>query len=418
MFSTLLYCLLSALFIYLALCTFYFLIVTFVNLIKKRQRYYSSARKQKIAVLIPAYKEDHVILETVAAAMNHNYPRHSYDVYVIADSMRHETLNSIRDLAAHVIEVHHTVSSKAQSLHVALNSIDPDVYPIAFILDADNIMSAGCLEKVNHAFTGGVHALQCHRVAKNYNTPIALLDSINEEINNSLFRSGQRALGFSSTSAGSGMAFNFKLLKEIFNLQKILEDTGEDKEIDLQLLRKKIRMEYIEDAYIYDEKSSDVASFKNQRLRWVEAHINHMFRFFDQDIRSLPKDIEFMNKLFQYLILPRTFFILLIVVISIMAISEEALDYPLLSPGKRWWALVIITYMITLVLSIPVRFFNRKTLLSLLHIPRIAQSMLQNMIRFRLHRKEFIHTPKKQFRILSLAAQVASSRWRSVHNAL
>ena len=77
---------------------------------------------------------------------------------------------------------------------------------IVMILDADNIMAPGCLEKVNAAFHAGL-AMQCHRTAKNKNTPVALLDAMSEEININLFRRGPSVAGLSAAPIGPGMAF-------------------------------------------------------------------------------------------------------------------------------------------------------------------------------------------------------------------
>jgi len=381
-------------FIYCAICSLYFGLVTLANLLGKRHVLVPVDAKKRVAVLIPAYKEDGVILETVAEAVDHDYPREFFDVYVAADSMRDETLDSIRNLGAHVIEVPRAIGSKARSINFAFSKLDEDDYEIICILDADNIMGPGCLEKINAAFAMGVQALQCHRLAKNLNTPVALLEAINEEINNSLFRSGQRLLGSSASGAGSGMAFNFKLLKEIFSMPRILSDTGEDKEIDLQLLVRGIKMEYLSDALVYDEKTSTVTKFKNQRLRWVEAHFNHLLRFLDNDIRSARISGDLVNRFFQYLILPRTFFILIIGLVCFLVLIEQLFRVSILAPTQGWWIAVIGLYVATQILSIPRRLINKDALTSLLYIPDIIRSMLMNMARLRLHRKEFIHTPK------------------------
>ena len=55
--------------------------------------------------------------------------------------------------------------------------------------------------------------MQGHRVAKNHNTNLATLDAVSEEINNNIFRSGHRAIGLSSALIGSGMAFDYELIK-------------------------------------------------------------------------------------------------------------------------------------------------------------------------------------------------------------
>ena len=51
----------------------------------------TSSRKSnvcKIVVLIPAYKEDWVIVDAAQQAINHDYPEDKFDVVVIADSLQ------------------------------------------------------------------------------------------------------------------------------------------------------------------------------------------------------------------------------------------------------------------------------------------------------------------------------------------
>jgi cellulose synthase/poly-beta-1,6-N-acetylglucosamine synthase-like glycosyltransferase len=50
---------------------------------------YADNGNQKIAVLIPGYKEDGVIIE-VATALQQEYPSNLYDVVIIADSFKRD----------------------------------------------------------------------------------------------------------------------------------------------------------------------------------------------------------------------------------------------------------------------------------------------------------------------------------------
>ncbi len=188
-------------------------------------------------------------------------------------------------------------------LHLNLQTVTNS--DIVMILDADNIMAPGCLEKVNAAFHAGFEAVQCHRTAKNKNTAVALLDAMSEEININLFRRGPSLAGLSAAPIGSGMAFKTALIREIFSTQRILENPGEDREIDMQLMRRQIKMEFLDDALVYDEKVASAVVFEKQRVRWLEAQVNHVRRFFDADMKKAQKTFLFYNKFFQNLLLPR-----------------------------------------------------------------------------------------------------------------
>src|SRR5687768_7150211 len=59
----------------------------------------------RFCVLIPSYKEDNVILDVARRALKQNYPSDKYDVVVIADSLKPETVSKLRELPIIVREV-------------------------------------------------------------------------------------------------------------------------------------------------------------------------------------------------------------------------------------------------------------------------------------------------------------------------
>src|SRR5450432_3584255 len=273
-----------AVFLYLTANTLYLFVIALCGRLIRNKPYQPIADKLQIAVLIPCYKEDHIILDTAGQAKNHNYPGNRFTITVIADKLKAETLEKLRMIPVHVLEV--DLNMKARSVHAAFESqyiLDAD---IVMILDADNIMKSDCLEIVNAAIQSGCAAVQCHRTAKNKNTEVALLDAMSEEININLFRRGPSLAGLSAAPIGSGMAFKTALIRDIFSSKEILDNPGEDREIDMQLMRRKIKMEFLDDALIYDEKVATARVFEKQRIRWLEAQANHVKRFFDAEDRK------------------------------------------------------------------------------------------------------------------------------------
>ncbi|MBS1948951.1 MAG: glycosyltransferase family 2 protein [Bacteroidetes bacterium] len=382
------------LFFYIAAATVYFFVIAVAGKIKKAPVYASVPDKKKIAVFIPSYKEDNIITGTAAKAKLQSYPQNLYDVFVIADHLQKSTVEKLIALPVNVAEVMFEVSMKAKSINHAVNLAAGKGYDIAMVLDADNIMSPDCLEKINHAFSEGYKAVQCHRVAKNKNNAVAILDVISEEINNHLFRRGQRALGFSSSLIGSGMAFEFETFRKIFNLPEILNNPGEDREIDLQLMKDDIEIEFIDDAYVYDEKVSSAAVFEKQRLRWLEAQLNNFLRFFDKDVRSHSNRKSYWYKLFQTALLPRSLYLLIFVLIVFIFFLELILGIRLIYPHLFWWAGALGLYLLALAISIPKHLYNKDMVKAIANLPMLLISMLRALFRMKSNRKEFLHTPK------------------------
>jgi cellulose synthase/poly-beta-1,6-N-acetylglucosamine synthase-like glycosyltransferase len=104
----------------LGLATFYIFLFAFVGLFYKQEAYPEITKIRKIAVLIPGYKEDDVIVEVAKEALIQDYPSDFFDVVIIADSFLPETIISLRQLSIKVIEVKFDKSTKSKALNKAM----------------------------------------------------------------------------------------------------------------------------------------------------------------------------------------------------------------------------------------------------------------------------------------------------------
>ena len=382
------------LFIYLSVNIAYLFFISIAGLFYKKNNETSAAEKKRIAVLITSYKEDQVIINTVKSATEHNYPLNRFDVFLAADQLLLSTIQELKKLNVDVSEVQFQRGSKARSLNFLLNKIEPGKYDIALVLDGDNIMMPGFLEKINSSFQQGFTSVQGHRTAKNRNTPVAILDGISEEINNHLFRRAQRAIGFSSSLIGSGMAFEFSTLHAIYNKPGILDNPACDREVDFEMLKSGIHIEYVDDAVVLDEKVSRKDIFENQRRRWLESQARHLKMFFSKNENIPHKTKNYWNKLFINLIPPRIIFIAIFLVIAVICILQYFTQSNITGIAILWWSLLIITFLASMMIAIPSRFFTLTTLRALLYLPSLLFTYLRAIFSMKSGRKEFIHTPK------------------------
>lgn len=394
MIQTILHILFSILFVYLAITTLYFFIVSVAGRLYRAPKYTPHPEKKRIAVLIPTYREDNIIVHTAEQALQHDYPKAYFDVFVAADKLQPETIERLRAIPVQVLEVEFELSSKARSLNRLLNWIPENKYDVAIILDADNIMKPGCLEKVNAAYQKGFRAAQCHRIAKNRDTAVAVLDGMSEEINNHLFRRGQRAMGFSCSTIGSGMAFEFNKIKEIYNKPGILGNPACDREVDFEIMKADIVIEFIDDAFVLDEKVSSQAVYERQRTRWLESQIIHLKLFFDKKNGPVPKTINYWNRLFYNLVPPRLIFLLSYAIVFFIYLAEYFSGYSILYPPYIWWLVLTILYPLTFVIALPGDFYTWKTFRAIAYIPSLILSMMRALFKMKVSRKEFLHTPK------------------------
>ncbi|MBS1510978.1 MAG: glycosyltransferase family 2 protein [Bacteroidetes bacterium] len=374
----------------LSLATLYIFVFAVAGLLYKQVQYATPAVNQQIAVLIPGYKEDEVIVQVAKAALRQTYPADYFDVVIIADSFQPSTLTALNALPVQVIEVQFENSTKAKALNKAM-SILTKPYDVAVVLDADNIMAPDFLEKINAAFAQGFMAIQGHRTAKNINNSWAILDAVSEEINNHIFRKGHRVLGLSSAIIGSGMAFQYDYFKQLMTEATAIG--GFDKEIELNMLREKHTIAYVDDAIVYDEKVQKADVFGNQRRRWLSAQVH----YFKKDIGRaaqhliLKGNVDYFDKAIQFIQPPR---ILLLGAVLLSAVTFTTLNF--LLHDAAWhtqaWIMVALACVLSFLFSIPRKFYNGKTLHALITLPKGMLVMLLSLLRIKGANKKFIHT--------------------------
>jgi cellulose synthase/poly-beta-1,6-N-acetylglucosamine synthase-like glycosyltransferase len=375
--------------ILLALAAFYIFIFSIAGLFYRQRPNTVISRHRKIAVLVPGYKEDEVIVDVAKEALNQDYPAGLFEVVIIADSFKPATLDKLRALPVTLIEVSFDKSTKAKALNKAMEKLQSD-FDIAVVLDADNIMAEGFLSKINAAFEKDHMAVQGHRSAKNMNTPLAVLDAISEEINNHIFRKGHRVLGFSSAIIGSGMAFRYDFFKEMMPGVKAVG--GFDKEIELKMLKAGHKIEYLDDAIVFDEKVHKEEVFSNQRRRWLSAQFHYFRKDFLSSVKHLVKEgnVDYFDKAVQFIQPPRILLLGILLIPGTVFIMFNLLLHNI--PFAITWAALIVLCLSSFAFSIPSSFYNRKTLRAILSLPKGMLLMFGSLLRIRGANKEFIHT--------------------------
>ncbi len=381
-------------YLYLLSATFYIFLFAFFGLFYKVQKPIQASKQRKFAVLIPGYKEDAVIVNVAKQALNQDYPKDKYEVIVIADSFNEKTLAALRELPIRVVVVEFEVSKKSKALNRCMAEIGDD-YDIAFILDADNIMEPNVLGKINEAFERGFQAVQGHRTAKNLNAHFAILDAMSEEINNHIFRKGHRVLGISSALIGSGMGLDYHLFKKTM---ATVDSVGEDKEVELKIIKKNYRIEYVHDALIYDEKTQKSDVFVNQRRRWIAAQLDYFRSHFIDGLRELVfrGNIDYFDKVLQMIQPPR---ILLAGILFLSCCIYGLIYFVFDTQVQQWfqppfyfWLGLFVATVLALLFSVPRRFYNMKTFLALLRVPHGFILMIISLLRIKGASKKFLHT--------------------------
>ena len=342
------------------------------------------AEQRHFLVLIPAYHEDAVIINTARQFLLQDYPKQLYQLVVISDHMQPATNEQLASLSLTLLTPTFQKSSKAKALKYAIDHIKSDTsFDRVVILDADNIVAPNFLRQLNAACASGHHAIQCHRTAKNSENDIAVLDGVSEEINNTIFRRAHNNVHLSSALIGSGMCFDYHWFCQNVGA---LESAVEDRELEALLAMQNIYVKYEEDIHVMDEKVSSRDNFQRQRMRWMTGQVQTFFRM----LPYLPKalrtgNINYIDKHLQQMLIPRS---VLLVFLPVYSILMTIIAQPW---SLKWWVL-FISFCLSLYIAIPKRLRNRAVFARLTALPKLVWQMTINLFHIDKNNTDFIHT--------------------------
>jgi len=377
--------------VYFSYVTIYTIVFYFAGLLYEDVtfNYLDSDTLSKFCIIIPAYKEDSVIKQVVKESLKQNYPKHLFDIYVVADKLQDKTIEELNKLPIHVIVVSFEESTKVKSINEALTRIDIN-YDMIVVLDADNIMEANFLSKVNYLHSLGLKVIQTKRVPKNQTNGIEILDGLSEGINYNLVSKGSVVLGASPGLKGSGMSFHFDIFKD--TISKMKSVGGFDRELELKLIEQNVKIIYSSTTLVYDEKVSSVQVFKKQRTRWISSQFFYLKKYFKKGVKNLlTGNITYFNSaVLRNIQLPR---LLNLGLLSIIAVLLFLIRDKLKLPYELWPTLLLVNLLITIA-SIPKEFFTPNLLSAIIRLPLIFAQMFLVLFKLKDANKKFIHTPK------------------------
>ena len=107
--------------------------------------------------------------------------------------------------------------------------------------------------------------------------------------------------------------------------------------------------------------------------------------FIEGWVQLFKGNVAFFNKVFQTYLLPRVMLIAITGFIWVLSLFFSAWFLPV--------SLLFALLILSLLLSIPSRLYNRKLIAALVQIPGAFVSMIRALLQVNKARKTFIHTP-------------------------
>ena len=327
-------------FILVALTVLYLGVFAFTSMFARHSETPKARNQNRFIIFIPSHKSGKSVELTVNSILGQTYPQRLFDVTVIADHEDEITMFHLAQQPVTLLTPYYAKSSRTKSLQLAINNLPQfKIYDVVIILDAGDVVEPEFLEQMNDAYdSAGTKAIQAHKVSFNRDTVSARLSAIFEEINNSIFRRGHISVGLSAAMASSGMVFDFPWFKQQILAAKI---NWADKELEALLLRHHIYVDYFDKIIVYGEKARQAEEFNRQHRNWILTQWRAILR----NLRHLPiailqKHYDMIDKLLQWMLLPR---MLMMVIILLMCIIMPFIYFTM---AIKWWALFAIVLFV------------------------------------------------------------------------
>jgi cellulose synthase/poly-beta-1,6-N-acetylglucosamine synthase-like glycosyltransferase len=359
------------------------LLLYVIHLLNRRKHLNMVLYKEEpdYAIIVTAYEETSMIPSVVQSLLKLNYS--NYIIYIVADKCDVSSLH-FDDPRVVLLRPEHTLASNTASHFHAINHFKRPHERLT-IIDSDNLVEPGYLNQLNIFFNHGFHAVQGVRAPKNLNTTLACLDAARDIYyhfydGKVLFRCGS-----SATLAGSGMAFTTSVYKECLEDLNI-QGAGFDKVLQYELVRRKYRIAFAENAIVYDEKTTQSDQLVKQRARWIYT----WFRYFGFGFNLLVRGKTNFNRnqfLFGLILLRPPLFIFLLLSVCCMIINLFV--FPLLS---LVWLLGLIAFTGGFIIALRHANTDKRIYHSLVNAPKFMFYQVLSLLKVKKANKYSVAT--------------------------
>lgn len=238
--------------------------------------------KKRIAVVIPAHNEECVVGPLIDSLVEQDYPKHLFDIHVIADNCTDHT-KEVAERHGAIAHVRKSEDKRAKGFAIEwmLERFQkmPKKYDAMVIFDADNLVAPDFLRVMNDKLCQGHKVIQGYLGVKNpFDTWVSVSMGISYWYSNRMWQNARQNLKLSCSLGGTGLCIDMPLLHEMgWGATGLTEDL----EFGVRCVKRGIVPIWAHDAKVYDEKLTAILPSMRQRLRWMQGHFycakKHMF---------------------------------------------------------------------------------------------------------------------------------------------
>ena len=255
----------------------YQLVISICSLINFKEKPILEEKTNKFMAIIPAHNEEAVVENLIMSLQKQDYPKDSYDIYVIADNCTDNTAKIAKKAGAIVYERFdsmHKTKGAALNWFLAQKIEEDAPYDAFCIFDADNIVDVNFLKNMNKKLCQGETVVQGYRDIKNpTDSCVTAGYAIFYWTMNRFYHLARYNIGLSPLINGTGFMVRFDQVKpEGWNTKTLTEDI----EFSLKQIIRGRKLGWARDAIVYDEQPVGFKQSWSQRSRWTVGHIQCM----------------------------------------------------------------------------------------------------------------------------------------------
>ncbi|MCR5694912.1 MAG: glycosyltransferase [Clostridia bacterium] len=239
----------------------------------------------KFAAIICARNEEKVIGDLINSLKSQTYPQEYLTIVVMADNCTDKTAEIAESLGAVVYtRFNDTLVGKGYALDELFRdhlTVDyKDAFDGYFIFDADNILAADYIERMNEKFCDGSDVITSYRNSKNFDSGWVAAGCGLWFLRESRYLNNARAiLGVSGAVSGTGYLFSQKVL-DTYEGRWPFHLLTEDIEFSIDWISKGHKIDICTDAVFYDEQAVKLSQSFRQRARWSRGYIQVLRKYF------------------------------------------------------------------------------------------------------------------------------------------
>lgn len=270
-------------FLSIPLCLYgmYFAVVALFGLRGRARSAPARQPEKRFALVVAARNEAAVIGNLVDSLCGQDYPRELFEVIVAPNNCTDDTEAIAARHGARIFCPQGAIRSKGEVLAQVVDRLvlPPEQgFDAMCVFDADNLVDAQFLRRMNDALLDGAQVAQGFRDSKNpKQNAVSGWYSVCYWMVNRFYNGARSALGLSALVNGSGFAVTAEMLRRLGGWHTVT--MTEDYEFSAQCAMLGERVHFVPEAVIYDEQPLTFRQSWKQRRRWTTGSLQGLQQY-------------------------------------------------------------------------------------------------------------------------------------------